>query len=66
MVNHNIIKKLLDTSHDKSGGAFLDEWGEAADDPQTALVSIAASLREIVAQLQGIRTAIINGANNNG
>ena len=47
MVNHEIINKILNTSHDKAVGEFLDEWGEAADDPTTALVSIAASLREI-------------------
>jgi hypothetical protein len=56
----NGIRDYLDRSHDKAVAAFLDEWGESADDPTTALVSIAASLREIVAQLQGIKTAIIN------
>ncbi len=55
MVNHEIINKILNTSHDKAVGEFLDAWGESADDPTTALVSIAASLREIVAQLQGIQ-----------
>lgn len=57
------IKNLLNDNHDQAIGRFMDEWGESADDPQTALVSIAASLRQLVAEVNQLKQVIIkNGS----
>jgi hypothetical protein len=57
------IKNLLNENHDKAIGQFMDEWGESADG-ETALLSIAASLRQVVVELNALRQAIIkNGSN---
>jgi hypothetical protein len=51
---------LLDRKHDQAIGQYLDEWQDQADDPQAALVSIAASLRQLVAELNQLRQVIVN------